>query len=116
MLRVMQYFGLRNSAPVYDDATKVATPVGEVCGHCGESIEDGDDGFILPSYPRSTVAFHYVCHLRGVFGCVEHQQRCRVARCDGKCRDDPNLTAREAAEAAVAYYEWAHGIASVESK
>src|SRR3954468_21552032 len=111
MLRVMQYFGLRNSAPVYDDATKVATPVGEACGHCGESIEDGDDGFVLPSYPRNTVAFHRACHLRGVFGCVEHQQK---PVCDGKCRDDPNLTAREAAEVAVAYYEWAHGIDPLE--
>jgi hypothetical protein len=112
MLRGMKYFGRRTFSPVYDETIRVETPVGEPCGHCGERIEAGDDGFVLPSYPQKMVAFHRACHLRGVFGCVEHQ---RKPVCDGTCRDDPKLSVREAAEAAVEYYERAHGLKSLDS-
>ena len=44
----MRWFGEHWGAPVCDSAAHAETPVGEKCVPCGERIEDGDRGFLIP--------------------------------------------------------------------
>ena len=106
----MRYFGKRTSAPVYDECVQVQTPVGTRCGHCDEPIAAGDDGWLYPylggPHDPPELAYHYECALRGIVGCVEHQLRHpHGGGCDGTCRDSPELTRREAAQAATDLFE-----------
>lgn len=59
----MRFFGVRYFSPAYEDAEHVDTPVGEPCAHCGEPIEQGDDGWMIPPGPKP---FHRACFLRGI--------------------------------------------------
>jgi hypothetical protein len=80
------------------------TPVGAFCGWCEESIEEGDEGEIMPLLGAGgTVGasvYHRECQVRAVVGSVGHQS--------GKCscfggteEDPPGMTRREAARAAM---------------
>lgn len=95
-----------------DLVQRVDTPVGAMCGHCKEPIAAGDDGWVLPycggpEEPRE-LTFHHACHLRSVIGSVAHQQgRCSCFVPGSLAEDDPALTRRQAAEAALHYYH--HG-------
>ncbi len=77
------------------------------CVHCQEPV--------LPGEPRETVhlvtpaglrsrGVHAACAARGVLGSVAHQQRrCGCYVPGSTAGDDPALTKRQAAEAALAY-------------
>jgi len=75
---MVMVFGQPWDSPACDGATVVATPVGELCtGLCGETISDGDRGFIRPHIggdtgrPEEDVEFkpiHAECDLRNVLG------------------------------------------------
>ena len=99
----MKFFG---RPPIDDDFERAATPVRTDCAHCGEPIKDGDDGWIVPYLggpddPRELV-YHEACYLRGIIGSVAHQQgRCSCYVEGSTCGDDPSLTRRQAAEAAL---------------
>ena len=102
----MKFFGVRYYSAAYTDAEHVDTPVGEHCTHCDEPIAVGDDGWMVPPGRQP---FHRACFLRGIIGSVAHQQFC--CSCfvkDSSCNDDPQLTVRQAAEAAADYYD-SHG-------
>jgi hypothetical protein len=96
----MKFFGDRYlSRPPDTDMEHVATPVGARCAHCEEPITAQDHGWVLPPQELS---FHHACFLRGVIGSVAHQQRrCSCFIPGSTCSDDPALTRRQAAEAAL---------------
>lgn len=111
---MLRWFGRRYAAEVYDDCPQVPTPAGVACGHCGELIEPNADGFVLPlvtlredgASVAGDMALHRNCHLRTVVGSVAHQQRRCSCYVPGVVDEDPpGMTPREAADAAVAYYE-----------
>jgi hypothetical protein len=99
----MKFFGVRYYSAAYIDAEHVDTPVGETCVHCGEPIESRDDGWVIPPGAQP---FHRACFMRGIIGSVAHQQRrCSCFVWGSRMEDDPALTRRQAAEAAVRYLE-----------
>lgn len=109
----MKFFGRRHPYPAYDQGDPVATPLGATCGHCDEPIEPGDDGWILPYIgdpgDPPWLAYHRACNLRNVIGSVAHQQhRCMCFVPGSMEEDDPKLTRRQAAEAAMAYFYRMH--------
>jgi hypothetical protein len=76
--------------------------MGALCAHCNEPIAANDAGFLMS--PPVAVAFHRACFLRSVVGSVAHQMRlCSCFVPGSTCSDDPNLTRRQAAEAAMAF-------------
>jgi hypothetical protein len=80
------------------------------CAWCDELLRDGDD--IVP-YANDPEA-HRACALRQVLGSVAHiEQRCGCFIPGSEARDDPALTRRQAAEAAVqAYEQWCQGVSA----
>lgn len=89
-------------------------PLGQPCLHCGEAIEDGDKGLLMPYIAKDparqeemedlAVPVHLDCFLRMLCGSVAHQQGACACH-GGTGGDDPALSKREAAKAAVEYYE-----------
>lgn len=73
----------------------------ENCDHCGEPLgEDGDHGLI------SNARMHRECTLRCFIGGLNHLLgRCSCCVPGGAPPDPPGLTKRQAAIAAVAYWE-----------
>lgn len=99
--------------PIAESLPHVETPVGWECLHCGEPIAPGDSGIMqlyLSLEDCRPVATHRECHLRCVFGCVAHQQKASHQGCDRTCEDDPALSKRDAARAAVAHWEHRNGV------
>lgn len=98
------WFGENWNAPVCKSDQQVSVPVGERCVWCDEVFVENDCGISMPS-PEGFANFHLNCMLRTVFGSASHitmgPHRC--GECGG---DSPELTKREAADAAVrAYHE-----------
>jgi hypothetical protein len=93
----MKYFGPFTPS---DEMERVDTPVGKSCIHCDERIDPLDVGYVFP--PNDSL-FHRACFMRGVLGSVAHQQH-RCLCYGGTEEDDPALTTRQAAEAALEYY------------
>lgn len=83
----------------------VETPRGEACAWCGEVITASENGVVLPVLGESRdVSYHGMCFLRTVVGSVGHQ----AGECSchgGETEDPPHMTRREAASAAVLYYQ-----------
>jgi hypothetical protein len=107
----MKFFGVRYRYAAYDEAEHVETPVGARCAHCEEPIHTGDDGWVLPLLDRpghpTEAPFHRACFMRNTIGSVAHQQRLCCCFLRGSTKeDDPALTRRQAAEAAMAYFYW----------
>lgn len=105
----MKFFGARQLNPFDDEVLTVPAPVGDLCGHCREPIAAGDDGWLIPygGGPNEPceLAFHHACHLREIVGSVAHQQkRCSCFVPGSQAEDDPLLTRRQAAEAAMTYF------------
>jgi hypothetical protein len=44
----MRWFGKRPFAVVCEDIARADTPIGTPCSWCGENIEAGDEGFLIP--------------------------------------------------------------------
>lgn len=103
----VRYFGRTR----IDDDPEVLfseTPVDVPCQRCGEPIRAGDCGWMIPYYDGEAreVPYHHACHLRGILGSVAHQQRkCSCYVPGATCGDDPKLTRRQAAEAALKFWQ-----------
>jgi hypothetical protein len=102
----MQWFGKKYEGGLWHDCAKAETPVGAICGQCGEEIAEGDDGVLLPLFGAPIAqAFHYACHMRALIGGLNHL-RGTCTCCGGEDPPDPpEMTRRQAAEAAVAEWE-----------
>ena len=100
-MSTMRWFGQKLSAPVYDDCPQVEIPVGQNCVYCQEPIADKDNGFV----DAAGSAMHRACFLRDIVGSIRHQLK--MCSCFGGCdrNDEPELTVRQEAEKAVAFYE-----------
>lgn len=101
----MKAFGFHGDPALFEGT--IPPPFGESCLHCGEPIEAGDAGVVMPllgrdPLPRVSV-FHYECHLRRTVGSVRHQRgECGCASGDFSADDDADYeTRREAARAAM---------------
>ncbi len=66
----MKWFGERWEATICDTAEHTKTPVGTSCyGCCGKSIEEGDQGFVVPVIDSpDELSIHKKCFVRTVFG------------------------------------------------
>lgn len=109
------WFGETWHAPCCQPDLHVTTPVGELCIWCGEPIAEGDRGLTcraaIPDRPP-VVPQHVECSQRSVLGgALCHEGTC--SHCGdgsaGAISDDPSLTRREAAIAALAAFERKHG-------
>ena len=103
----MYYFGENWGAPVCQTTEQKPTPVGQVCYHCGEAIEEGNRGFLMPvvTLPEQEVAeppfqiIHLECLIRTTVGSLGHLHK--KCSCYGGNEDDPpGMTKRQAAIAA----------------
>jgi len=102
------WFGSSWGAPVCKPDNRVDTPVGIHCEHCDEAFIAGDRGFAIATLVVSGSMrksyFHHACWLRKILGSVGHQMR--QCSCQGGAEEDPpGLTLRQAAVAALAYFE-----------
>lgn len=113
---VEQYFGPEYARKPWE--TQVDTPVGELCALCDEAIERGDIGTVMsiinmgpdgkPVAARRPV--HHECSMRSVIGSVAHIEGTCSCNIPGSSEgDDPNLTKRQAAIAAVRAWEARRG-------
>lgn len=77
----MKWFGNSWGAPISDKGEHVATPVGVSCLYCGDEIDDGDRGVVLPypGKPKDEVAYHLHCFLTATGG-VEGEEEEEHAR------------------------------------
>lgn len=99
----MMYFGEVFGCPL--DMERIDTPTMAPCARCGEYIRSSDDGFAVPVMGEPLLAaYHRACFMRGIIGSVAHQEK-RCSCFGGTGEDDPNLTMRQAAEAAVKLWE-----------
>jgi hypothetical protein len=99
----MKWFGTHWGAPVCDELPHVATPVGTLCIHCEEAVEEKDSGII---YAGGSTPAHIECFMRGIAGSVAHQEKrcsCYVHGADEG--DPPGMTKREAARAAYSLFQ-----------
>lgn len=97
----MRRFGLVGNP----DLEKVETPVGDLCGWCGEAIKEGDSGVVIDHVGVKITPHphHQECFLRSIIGSVGHIRR--ECSCWGGDMEDPEgMTKREAAIAAVEEY------------
>lgn len=100
-LPTMRWFGDPWGAPINEDCPRVAAPVGCNCQWCNEKVQATETGVIYSNGP----ACHLECFLRQSFGSVGHQLGlCICFGGPGWLDDPPNLTKREAAVAAVAWF------------
>lgn len=90
------YFGEPWDVPAVDDAIAGPTPVGERCVYCPDLIEEGDQGFLLPTARvgpdekliATVEPIHRECMVRSIIGSVPHLEgRCR---CRGATEDEPD--------------------------
>ena len=77
------------------------------CFRCEEPILAGESA----RFYGSGESVHYECYLRPVIGSVAHiEKRCQCFVPGSQCGDDPTLTRRQAAQAAVAAWKKKEGI------
>lgn len=102
----MMYFPIRWAGFAADNemAPAIPTPTGMICDACGESFLDGEQGCIMPGVNKDnelfTAAWHRECFMRTITGSAAHQLgKCSCYGGDGE--DDPKLTKREQARAAM---------------
>lgn len=106
---MMHWFGRSKWAPMCDDCPHTRTPIGVPCRHCKEPIERDDDGVAMEHYDGGEVLmlnpYHYECHLRMITGGLNHLRK--TCSCCGGADDPdpPEMTVREAAKAAVTFWE-----------
>lgn len=96
------WFGKDWGAPVCRDIPHVAVPVGEKCFYCDEMFVAEDAGM----KDEAGKSMHFNCFLRGLIGSVAHQQqRCSCFVEGGDESDPPEMTRRQAADAAVTIWK-----------
>lgn len=102
MPETMRWFGASWGAPLLDEIPKMDTPFGAPCTWCDDLIDDDDSGV---EYAGASGYAHYECFLRQTIGGVNHQ-RGTCTCCGGSDPPDPpELSARDAARAAVEFFE-----------
>lgn len=83
----------------------IPTPVGEICLWCEEEVEEGDMGTmqaVVGAAGSSVRPIHHECSMRSVIGSVAHVEgRCSCFVPGALEGDDPRLTRRQAARAAL---------------
>lgn len=109
----MKWFGESWGAPICKPEDHAEAPVGEPCIHCEEPIQEGDKGIITPfltdwvdkdTFVEKEVPYHYACFMRNIVGSLAHINK--TCSCFGGTEEDPpDMTKREAAEAALKAYE-----------
>lgn len=100
----MKWFGKAYGAPYEGEAPHVPTPTGEPCAWCDEPIAATDDGMLIPHLGEGLRVWHYACNMRSIVGGVNHLRG--VCTCyGGTASDDPKMTKREAAQAALNYWQ-----------
>lgn len=109
---MMKVFGVsKTHATRLDMGDLAATPVGTSCAWCDDPIVEGDKGVIMPFLgladdPRREIPYHWDCNIRAVVGSVAHQNKqCSCFVPGAGCGDDPALTKRQAANAAVVLFQ-----------
>jgi hypothetical protein len=81
--------------------------LGLLCHRCGEPFTPSEYGYVsdcLEADGWTCIAFHRECRLRMVIGSAGHLLR-QCSCYGGDLEDPPNLSIREAAQAAVAIWE-----------
>jgi hypothetical protein len=100
-------------APAFTFAEFVDPPEGEQCTECREAIEAGDNGVILEAGPMvgsPRGVYHLACYMRPFIGSVAHiEGRCHCYFPGAQETDDPKLTRRQAAQAALEAWERRRG-------
>lgn len=73
----MKWFGISWGAPVNDDRTHTATPVGDLCAHCQQPVQEGERGLILPFMGGPDDPPELPYHLRCFSKClgIDEQER-----------------------------------------
>lgn len=104
---MMKWFGPYTGYALQEELEREPTPVGDTCDHCDEEITSEDTGVLMAGIPDRWLIYHWNCFLRGTFGSVAHiEGRCGCPDCGSApgplVGDDPALTRRQAADAAVA--------------
>lgn len=105
MISTMKWFGSPWGAPLNVDCPRAAVPTDATCLWCEEKIELPDSGIIYSNGP----AAHLECFLRQTYGSVGHQLG--ICACDNGpdwMNDPPGLSRRDAAKAAVTWFEAHH--------
>jgi hypothetical protein len=102
---MMRWFGEPWGSSTLGVIPQVDVPLGAVCVWCEELIDEHDSGIV---YANGPVA-HRDCFLRQVIGGVNHIRGCCTCHGGTEPPDPPEMTRREAAEAAVAAFYRLHG-------
>lgn len=80
-------FGEPWDAPVCEDADTAPVPVGEPCGWCKVSIQDGDRGVLMPCLlgdgHLSMLPWHRECLMRSTVGSPAHLRGHCSVHCGG---------------------------------
>jgi hypothetical protein len=105
------WFGYKAWSSTCKPENHAATPIGKACAWCADPIMPDDNGVLIQmaclcgdgggiSHP-----WHLNCHLRSILGGINHQKR--LCGCFGGdlASDPPELSAREAADAAIVYWD-----------
>lgn len=94
------WFGVDWGSDLCAAQPRIATPVGELCYWCGETISESDDGFRT----SNAMLAHRNCFMRQISGSLAHlEKRCSCYVKDSTCGDPDGMTKREAADAAAEY-------------
>lgn len=110
----MKWFGESWGAAICDPREHLPTPVGQACLYCEERIVLGDQGVVMPlvmgpvhggAADARSAPEHLDCMLRLAIGSVSHQRRECACYGGAEADDPPQMTKRQAAEAAVRYWE-----------
>lgn len=103
-----QWFGRSWGAPICEAENYAETPVGEPCLRCREVILPGDSGMItlfMRADGSSLQPQHLACFMRGIVGGLNHLRGCCTCCGGTEEPDPPGMTTREAAEAALQYWQ-----------
>lgn len=104
----MRWFGYKSFALVCDHSPRAETPIGEACVWCEEPIGPEENGFLVltvgPNGLSTEQPIHPECHLRTLVGGANHQAGLCVCFGGELPSDSVDLSLREAAEAAAAFY------------
>ena len=84
---------------------QVQIPIGEKCAWCDEEFIENDQGLEIPHLGEVIEfrSFHKNCFLREIVGSLGHQQK-KCSCHGGDTEDPPEMSIREAANAAVDFW------------
>lgn len=104
----MRWFGRAYGAAYEDDSAPVPVPVGMHCKRCDEAFTADSDGFLMTYWDADKgahdIGMHYECHMRQIIGGLNHLLGICTC-CGGDAPPDPPaLSKRQAAQAAVQYW------------